>query len=114
MASSNNSAPEGNVRWKSFTQSNDEARARFHAAAMQKQHPDKGQDSKRAYLVDKVSQYVPASMSKMLGKDEASTTSPGKSEEPAPPGPPHRPEHDENIGEFLRDTHRSTGISLEK
>ncbi|KAK3685565.1 hypothetical protein B0T22DRAFT_465994 [Podospora appendiculata] len=114
MASPDQSAPTGNASHKSFTQATDELKAKLDEAATRTKHPHQGKDSEGSSLVDKVSKYVPASVSKMLGKHEASDNPVGQGEETTPPGPPHRPEHDANIGEFLRDTHRSTGISLDE
>ena len=52
-----------------------------------------------------VTQIIPPSLGKALGIEKKEETPP---KDPAPPaGPPHRPDHDEQISEFVRDQHRS-------
>lgn len=55
-----------------------------------------------------VNEYVPA-VGKLLGKEDK------KDEQPAEPastaGPPHRPVHDTQIEEFVRQQHRSQNIN---
>ncbi|OIW29787.1 hypothetical protein CONLIGDRAFT_631864 [Coniochaeta ligniaria NRRL 30616] len=59
-------------------------------------------------LLDKVTEYVPA-VGKLLGKEDKKDEQPV---EPAKPsGPPHRPVHDTQIEEFVRDQHRSQDIN---
>ncbi|KAH8908853.1 hypothetical protein BR93DRAFT_966881 [Coniochaeta sp. PMI_546] len=58
-------------------------------------------------LLDKVTEYVPA-VGKLLGKEDKKDEPPA---EPAKPsGPPHRPVHDTQIEEFVRDQHKSQNI----
>lgn len=58
-----------------------------------------------------VSQYVPAAVGKMLGKEEKEAE---PSPETKPSGPPNRPHHDTQIEEFLKDQHKSkTVIGIE-
>ncbi|KAL2268598.1 hypothetical protein VTJ83DRAFT_3444 [Remersonia thermophila] len=63
-----------------------------------------------ASIASKVAQYVPA-VGKLLGGTQ---TDPSERERSSstekPPGPPHRPIHDSQIEEFLRDQHRSERI----
>lgn len=55
----------------------------------------------------KVTAYVPA-VGHLLGKEDKKDEQPV---EPAKPsGPPHRPDHDTQIEEFVRDQHRSQNI----
>jgi hypothetical protein len=52
-----------------------------------------------------VSEYVPA-VGKLLGKENKKD----EVEPTKPSGPPHRPVHDTQIEEFVRDQHRSQNI----
>ncbi|KAK0635213.1 hypothetical protein B0T17DRAFT_502779 [Bombardia bombarda] len=61
-------------------------------------------------IIDKVSQYIPA-VGKMMGTEKEPKESPVSVPEPGNSGPPNRPEHDGQIQEFIREQHRSTGIT---
>ncbi|KAH8166046.1 hypothetical protein CIB48_g2221 [Xylaria polymorpha] len=57
-------------------------------------------------VVEKVAEYVPAA-SGLLGTEDNNQ---GQHEQTPPKGlsgPPHRPEHDDHIAEFVREQHRS-------
>ncbi|KAK1778364.1 hypothetical protein QBC45DRAFT_164689 [Copromyces sp. CBS 386.78] len=63
-------------------------------------------------IVDKISEYVPASVSEKIGLGKKQQQKPEQQEAEEPKEdfsavPPHRPHHDEQIQEFLRDQHRS-------
>ncbi|KAJ4302181.1 hypothetical protein N0V88_002317 [Collariella sp. IMI 366227] len=78
------------------------------AAERVKSPPQQDQNSG---IIDKVSQYVPAAVGKMLGKEEKEAE---PSPETRPSGPPNRPHHDTQIEEFIKDQHQSkTVIGIE-
>ncbi|KAB5575693.1 hypothetical protein GE09DRAFT_1092966 [Coniochaeta sp. 2T2.1] len=59
-------------------------------------------------LLDKVTDYVPA-VGKLLGKEDKKDE-PASVEPTKPSGPPHRPVHDTQIEEFIKDQHKSQNI----
>ncbi|KAK3403546.1 hypothetical protein B0T20DRAFT_401187 [Sordaria brevicollis] len=66
-------------------------------------------------LVDKISEYVPESVGEKIGLRKSPQQSqqqqvPEEPKEDLSAVPPHRPHHDEQIQEFLRDQHRSKEI----
>ncbi|KAM4056383.1 hypothetical protein HRG_003299 [Hirsutella rhossiliensis] len=71
-----------------------------------------GQEQQPNTLVEKITEYIPAA-SKILGG--ASKEQPQQTAQSGVPGPPHRPDHDDKIEEFVRDQHRSgreTGVPI--
>ncbi|KAK2591058.1 hypothetical protein QQS21_011254 [Conoideocrella luteorostrata] len=62
---------------------------------------ERDQDPKPHPVVEKITEFIPAA-SKILGPKEHP-----KKDEPQPPGPPERPDHDPKIERFVRDQHRS-------
>ncbi|KAI1283680.1 hypothetical protein F5Y07DRAFT_159342 [Xylaria sp. FL0933] len=65
-------------------------------------------------LMGKVAEYVPAA-SKLLGtgKTENNQEQQGNLPPKDPTGPPHRPEHDDHIAEFVREQYRSKKLDDE-
>ncbi|CCC10048.1 hypothetical protein SMACR_02627 [Sordaria macrospora] len=64
-------------------------------------------------IVDKIAEYVPASVTEKIGLAKKQQQPEKEVEEPKEDlsaVPPHRPHHDEQIQEFLRDQHRSKEI----
>ncbi|KAJ4414163.1 hypothetical protein N0V85_003260 [Neurospora sp. IMI 360204] len=73
------------------------------------------QQSGGSGIVDKISEYVPASLGEKIGLGKKQQPEQEVPEEKQPKEdlsavPPHRPHHDEQIQEFLRDQHRSKEI----
>ncbi|KAK3350958.1 hypothetical protein B0H65DRAFT_456495 [Neurospora tetraspora] len=73
------------------------------------------QQSGGSGIVDKISEYVPASLGEKIGlgkkKQQPEQEVPEeKPKEDLSAVPPHRPHHDEQIQEFIRDQHRSKEI----
>jgi len=61
----------------------------------------------------KVSHYVPAVKKVLRGSENAEEKEPSRSAEAVRKnmGPPNRPEHDPQIGEFIRDQHKSIPVT---
>ncbi|KAK3499309.1 uncharacterized protein B0T23DRAFT_14436 [Neurospora hispaniola] len=72
------------------------------------------QQSGGSGIVDKISEYVPASVSETIGLGEKQQQQQQEEMKPKEGDlsavPPHRPHHDEQIQEFIRDQHRSKEI----
>ncbi|EGO61146.1 hypothetical protein NEUTE1DRAFT_120189 [Neurospora tetrasperma FGSC 2508] len=73
------------------------------------------QQSGASGIVDKISEYVPASVSETIGlgkkqQQQQQQEEMKPKEEDFSAVPPHRPHHDEQIQEFIRDQHRSKEI----
>ncbi|EQL01561.1 hypothetical protein OCS_02723 [Ophiocordyceps sinensis CO18] len=103
MASeSNKSSKVDEARQESFKDQLD------HVALQKKQD---GQERQSSTLVEKISvspsvtEYMPAA-SKILGGSKPEQQ-PQETAQSEVPGPPHRPDHDDKIEEFVRDQHRS-------
>ncbi|KAF4511201.1 hypothetical protein G6O67_003019 [Ophiocordyceps sinensis] len=97
MASeSNKSSKVDEARQESFKDQLD------HVALQKKQD---GQERQSSTLVEKITEYMPAA-SKILGGSKPEQQ-PQETAQSEVPGPPHRPDHDDKIEEFVRDQHRS-------
>ncbi|KAL2256320.1 hypothetical protein VTK26DRAFT_1853 [Humicola hyalothermophila] len=82
------------------------------AASRAKSPPTEDQDSTTRFK-DKVAQYAPAPISKMLGASQAEGPDPSPPPESREiPGPPDRPIHDTQIAEFIKDQHRSKDLGI--
>jgi len=91
MASEN---PTTEAPQESFKQQLDQA-------AAESREKDQGQQTNP--IIEKITEYVPAAAN-LLGTSKQSEETEQK---PDVPGPPNRPDHDDNIEEFVRDQHRS-------
>ncbi|KAK3949638.1 hypothetical protein QBC32DRAFT_348587 [Pseudoneurospora amorphoporcata] len=77
--------------------------------------PEEQQQPQQSGIVDKILEYVPASVSEKIGLGKKQQQKPEQQEAEEPKEdvsavPPHRPDDDEQIQEFLRDQHRSKEI----
>lgn len=88
-------------------------------AEQKRKSPEEQQSQERegSGLVEKISEYVPESVGEKIGlrksPQQQSAKAAPKEQEPKEDlsaVPPHRPHHDEQIQEFLRDQHRSKEI----
>ncbi|KAI0810465.1 hypothetical protein GGR55DRAFT_678427 [Xylaria sp. FL0064] len=91
-------------------------KGRLEEAAKEARRPaNTHEKSSSPGLMEKVTEYVPAA-SKLFGTGKAENNQVQQEDLPPkdPTGPPHRPEHDDHIAEFVREQYRSKKLDDER
>ncbi|KAI1861240.1 uncharacterized protein JN550_011062 [Neoarthrinium moseri] len=68
--------------------------------------PNYGKEEPQPTLLEKVTEYVPQ-VGNILGTGAQKKEDEGRKVPESIPGPPHRPDHDLQVEEFLKEQHRS-------